>query len=87
MSQGLRMTVRFLLVVAVVISTAYLFAPANSTSSPYTSALSVLVAPPSFAAMCPNHTCNFMHNPPNCLALADNMKCKVTGQGCFASQC
>lgn len=88
MSRGLKMGIRFLLVVAVITSTAYLCTPASSTGSPYASSLSVLTAAPAFAAgSCSNSICNVLTSPQKCTAKAPGMKCKVTGQGCSATAC
>ena len=89
MSRGIRIAARFMLIVAVVSSTAYLVAPASSTGSPYSSSLSVLGSAPAYAAPggCTNRICNVLRNPPDCTARMDGMKCKVTGQGCSATVC
>ncbi len=59
MRRSLRMTFRFIMVVAVLAMIPVAVAPSGSTETPYLSALSNLAAVPAFAAKptCENKTC------------------------------
>jgi hypothetical protein len=84
MRKPLKMALHFVVILAIVVATATVFAPPSPPSPPYLSALSDLTAPPAYAAGCPDKRCD---RGVQCVSGVGYKCIRFNGKGCTATIC